>query len=759
MVILSLGPALFLLGLSLMLKSTFVHTIESEAQSILGGDVEITSTRPMSPQDEGWLTEILKSTAHALVIELVSNVTHGELSALAEIKGVSKNYPLIGKSHFEKDLNVSLDLWKNLDLKHDEILQVGNLKVKVDQPLNRNLSSQQFRFSPAEPLFLSQDLLIKTGLIAPGSLVYYRRYDLCPLISQETKNEIEKRGYFVRTKQDAVKTIEKGLNFALQIVDLAVMFLSVLCFIVSFYSLHTLLQNRSALLGLLTCYGVKRIARAGYLFTLALLAVQLSLLMGTVLLIMTSVLTPLNFEFGIILKLQILGLILCLGIWAAHLIEMKSRSVFQLLKQEDQPPILMSLALGLLFSFGLALFWFENKMYLLFFIGFECLTLLFSCLIIPKLLKTSLGLVQVQKIVLLSLRNLSKPRSGHILLFQTFFTALFVQLLLLHFGRAVEKELAPQSEVTPQFFVSNIQPEDLDQLISDVTSLGGQFENPSRLFLGRLEKINDKPVESDQLKRFPLRMTESSKLKRSESVFEGSNEIKQGQVSLELEFAKRNNIKLNDLLQFELQGEEVKALVSQIRSIEWNQFQPNFFIQFPKGTLERFPFSMIGTARGSQSKEQFQSQLLKKHPAVSVIDIAKILERLSDLLRQIKKPLIYFLIGVAVFLSILITMILSFSFSLRRTEMALLETFGASQNQRRLYLLTEFLFLFLLSYLFANMSARWMSYLVLKKIFLTPWNFEFQLYEFLPLLNLILFSLPLLFFVRQTLRVQTKDLM
>ena len=51
-------------------------------------------------------------------------------------------------------------------------------------------------------------------------------------------------------------------------------------------------------------------------------------------------------------------------------------------------------------------------------------------------------------------------------------------------------------------------------------------------------------------------------------------------ISLEKRFAQRLNLKINDLLEFDVQGIAVEGKVTSIRQIQWTSFHPNFLSNF-----------------------------------------------------------------------------------------------------------------------------------------------------------------------------------
>ena len=54
-------------------------------------------------------------------------------------------------------------------------------------------------------------------------------------------------------------------------------------------------------------------------------------------------------------------------------------------------------------------------------------------------------------------------------------------------------------------------------------------------------------------------------------------------------------VSIGDTLTFLIAGEEVKTTVANIRQVDWNSFQPNFFMVLSGNALESFPMTFIAS--------------------------------------------------------------------------------------------------------------------------------------------------------------------
>jgi len=163
-------------------------------------------------------------------------------------------------------------------------------------------------------------------------------------------------------------------------------------------------------------------------------------------------------------------------------------------------------------------------------------------------------------------------------------------------------------------------------------------------------------------------------------------------VSLEAELARDLGVGVGDRLTWDVQGVPVPSVVSSIREVEWESFQPNFFAIFEPGGLEGAPATFIALAAGGAegAHARIQDALLAGFPNVSFLDVATVQARLEVIVGRIVlalRSVAFFILaggGLVLFASLLTTRFT------RRGESALLKTLGASGRTIRRVLLWEY---------------------------------------------------------------------
>lgn len=195
-------------------------------------------------------------------------------------------------------------------------------------------------------------------------------------------------------------------------------------------------------------------------------------------------------------------------------------------------------------------------------------------------------------------------------------------------------------------------------------------------------------------------------------------------ISLEQNFAKRNNVNIGDTMMFNVQGAIMQTVVGSFREVNWSGMRTNFLVVFPKGLLEEAPqFHVLLTRVPSQQiSARFQEAMVKQYPNVSIIDLGLVLHVLDDLMDKISF-VIRFMAGFSILTGIvvLIASVLISKYQ-RLQESVLLRTLGASRKQIFAITALEYFFLGTLAALTGVLLALAASWALAHYIFDTPFN-------------------------------------
>ena len=163
-------------------------------------------------------------------------------------------------------------------------------------------------------------------------------------------------------------------------------------------------------------------------------------------------------------------------------------------------------------------------------------------------------------------------------------------------------------------------------------------------------------------------------------------------ISVERSLADNLGVELGDEIVWSVQGVEVRSVVRSVRSVDWDQFRPNFFVVFAPGSLDGVPQTAIAFARvpDSDRRATLQTDLVRAFPNVSSLDVARIQEILDRVIGRVTGA-IRFLAGIAMVGGLLVLIgALSTSRYERMREGAILKTLGARRPQILTMLFMEY---------------------------------------------------------------------
>ena len=66
---------------------------------------------------------------------------------------------------------------------------------------------------------------------------------------------------------------------------------------------------------------------------------------------------------------------------------------------------------------------------------------------------------------------------------------------------------------------------------------------------------------------------------------------------MEEDLAEEMGVTLGDRITWDVQGVPVYSVITSLRAVNWARFEPNFFVVFAPGALERAPHSLVTLAR------------------------------------------------------------------------------------------------------------------------------------------------------------------
>lgn len=222
----------------------------------------------------------------------------------------------------------------------------------------------------------------------------------------------------------------------------------------------------------------------------------------------------------------------------------------------------------------------------------------------------------------------------------------------------------------PNYFVLNVLPDQKDAFSQQISKLSPHAAPLYPVVPGRLLNINDKPVSDfvtkdsrgENATRRDLNLTWSANMPEGNTLTAGNWWPANGEtsatpgVSVETKLAESLQIKLGDRLNFMVGGMSREAVVTSLRDVNWDTFQPNFFIIFQPGTLQDLPTTYMTSFYLPAGNDKQIVELSRTFPAISILGVEALLAQVRSILDQVTLAVQFVLLfvlaaGIAVLFS------------------------------------------------------------------------------------------------------------
>src|SRR6266571_4924463 len=162
------------------------RTVGRSARALMGGDVEIRSTQPLSPAAESVVSEMARGGIEVLPVqELVAMSAAREKSQIVELKTVARGYPFYGDLVTEPAASLGALVGRGRALVHPSLLQrlgasvgdrmkIGDADFVISGVIRQEPDRSVGVFSLGPRVMIAAEDLPSTGLVRPGSRVRHR---------------------------------------------------------------------------------------------------------------------------------------------------------------------------------------------------------------------------------------------------------------------------------------------------------------------------------------------------------------------------------------------------------------------------------------------------------------------------------------------------------------------------------------------------------------------------------------------------------
>ena len=204
---------------------------------------------------------------------------------------------------------------------------------------------------------------------------------------------------------------------------------------------------------------------------------------------------------------------------------------------------------------------------------------------------------------------------------------------------------------------------------------------------------------------------------------------------MEKEIAKEIGLKIGDQITFSISGVETTQPITSLRSVEWESFQPNFFMIFPKAVLADFPATWLNSFYLAPQQRLLLNDLVAKFPSMTLIDLDVMISQVRTMLDQ-SVIAIQMMLAALLIAGLLVMMsVIESSIDERLREAGIVRALGGSQHQLLIMQIGEFILFGFVSGALAMAGTELVSYLLNTHVFELSWIPAYYLWVVLPLLS------------------------
>ena len=704
------------------------RALAARGGELIGGDAVISARQPIPPALVAAAREAgLTTTA---VVAFPTVLFAGEASVLVEVKAVAADYPLRGTLKTATDalspgnpasapatgsLYLDARALAALGQAVGADIEIGNAKLRVAGVLTEDPEGAGSFLTLAPRALVRDSDVARLGLLGPASRAFHRlllagQPAQVEAFAESIKPQLDgQRLTLARDAEQQLAEVGRQTRAFFGLSALAVLWLAALAIALT---ARRYTEARREVVAQLRCFGLSRrriLLQLGAtlgIYGLPAIAVGIVLGYGLQALIALGLGTlfaealpgpgPQAAFLG-----ALVGVLAYLSFTLPALSRLAGTAPSSLLRQNEdrlgwREWLAYPLALGVL-TLAVWLLTGEGELGLIAMAGMSVLALALASVIWLLLRLVRRRLPGRSFVVRQAVRQFAS-RPGTTLLSSVSLALALAAVLLLGVvsGDLVRQWRSGLSGDTPNRFLLNIQPEQVEPLRTRLGALGIADPQLFPFAVGRLIEINGAPATTA---RFPdpraaryldgnLNLTWSEQLPAANTLIAGQWWGDGPEVSVAENWAKVFNLGVGDHVTISVGDRKVEARVANIRSVDWDSFRVNFFLLYKPATVAGLESTWVTSIRTDATQARALGPLLHDYPNVTLIDVDALLTRILGVVDAVVRSLsAIFWCALAAAACVLLAA-LAVSAGARRFESALWRSLGASRRtlQRTLWL-------------------------------------------------------------------------
>lgn len=726
--------------------ANLASAIDGKAKELLGADLVISGREPFEPELAALTDSMRGEVAEQLRFATMARFLKQDQATLARVRGIEGSYPFYGVLETEppqaaQDFRngakalVDASLMDRFEAAIGDKIQLGQATFTIVGALLDTPGESASAAMMGPRIYIPKEWVAKTELIQFGSRVFYSRaFKLDPGQNADGWVEANKQALNdARLRVETVASLEEQLGQSMaqlrDFLTLAACLALLLGGLGVASAVHYHLKQKAQQIAVMRCLGAKlsqvAVIYLGQVTVLMGMATCAGVGLGVAIQFYLPSLiqdfVPFDFQPSlqpVALMIAVgWGIVLCAGLAIAPLLAIRHISPLATMRvaeatEAKRDKLAMASYAGIALVWWLFA-WFQSESWTIasWFLG-GLLASLGLFLLVAKtlaMLARKMLVLNLPFTLRYGIASLFRPSNHTAVLTMVLGMGVFLIVILAGSRALLLGQFdAALSGDRPNFIAFDIQADQVEGVQAQFKNAGIEARSPIPLVPMRLAEIKGVPVESlmggdipEWMLQREYRSTYRTDQTSTETMTEGSwvshasFDEQPVPISLDADLAKVFELGVGDAMVVDVMGIPLEVSIANLRKIQWESMQPNFYMVFPEGVLNDAPQMFLIPANTKDAAEvgRIQRELVKAYPNVTCVDMARLAENIESIISK-AAMIVEFLATLCVLTGLLLMGSSLWNSRYQRMgEHALLQTLGARKPQIRKVALAEFLLL------------------------------------------------------------------